>query len=431
MTHPSPGATATDSSSLVIRELEARVRANPDDFIAHNKLTGYYLQRVRETGDLAYLSLADRSARASLATLPAEQNHGGLAAMAQVAYAAHDFVAAKAHAERLVEWEPQRASSHQLLGDALLELGEYERAATAFAEMERLGGSTVYSETRLARMAGLYGRTEEARRRYAAALAHAERQVPRSRETVAWCHFQLGETAFLAGDYDAAGPHYTDALTVFPEGSFRARAGLGRVRAALGDVPGAIEHYERAVAAVPDPASVGALGDLYRLAGRDREAALHYELCERIGQLAVAGGAPYNRQLALFRADHDLRTEDAYRDAAAEYRVRRDIYGADALAWTALKAGHLAEARTAIDEALRLGTRDARLWYHAGMVARAAGDFALAREHFQQALALSPGFDVRQAQIARRTLGDLDSSDPEYRPTAPTPQCTPATQQGS
>jgi tetratricopeptide (TPR) repeat protein len=310
----------------------------------------------------------------------------------------------------------------------LVELGEYEQAADAFSAMERLGGSTVFSEPRLARMAALFGRTDEARRRYAAALALAEAQIPRSRETVAWCHFQLGETAFVAGDYADAGRHYSAALAVFPEGSFRARAGLGRVQAASGDFKGAIEHYERAVAVVPEPASVGALGDLYQLVGRDRDAAVQYQLCERIGQLAVAGGAPYNRQLALFRADHDLRAEDAYRDAATEYRVRRDIYGADALAWTALKAGRLAEARTASSEALRLGTRDARLWYHAGMIARAAGDVALAREHLQHALALSPEFDARQAPLARRTLAELDASDPGPRPTASPPTSTPAHQ---
>ncbi len=417
--------TASDPSDLVIRELETRVRANPDDFVAYNKLAARYLQRMRETGDLAYLTLADRSARRSLATLPEEQNVGGLAAMAQVAYAAHDFLAARTFATRLVEREPERASSHQLLGDVLLELGEYDSAATAFAAMERRGGSTVYTETRLARLAALHGRPDEARRRYTVALADAEAEVPRSPETIAWCHHQLGETAFGAGDYDTAGRHYTDAIRAFPTGAHRARAGLGRVRAAMEDWAGAIREYEHAVGVVPEPAAVAALGDLYARAGRERDAENQYALCERIGQLAVAGGAPYNRQLALFRADHDLRVQDAYRDASAEYRVRRDIHGADALAWTALKAGHLAEARTAIVDALRLGTRDARLWYHAGMIARAAGDAALAREHLQRALALSPEFDVRQAPLARRALAEIVEQDSSGAPPLP-PKDPPA-----
>ena len=75
-----------------------------------------------------------------------------------------------------------------------------------------------------------------------------------------------------------------------------------------------------------------------------------------------------------FCADHGIKTEEAYENALKEYAGRRDIYGADALAWTALKAGRVAEAQTAITEALRLGTRDARLFYHAGMIARAAGN---------------------------------------------------------
>jgi Flp pilus assembly protein TadD len=92
--------------------------------------------------------------------------------------------------------------------------------------------------------------------------------------------------------------------------------------------------------------------------------------------------------------------------AAAEYKVRRDIYGADALAWTALKAGRLSEAQAAIKEALRLGTKDARLWYHAGMIARAAGDQAEAKKFLQQALQLSPHFDPLQSVAAEKALAE-------------------------
>ena len=53
-----------------IRFLEDRVKKDPEDFIAHNKLAQQYLQRLRETGDLTYLNLAMKAARTSLATLP-------------------------------------------------------------------------------------------------------------------------------------------------------------------------------------------------------------------------------------------------------------------------------------------------------------------------------------------------------------------------
>ncbi len=121
----------------------------------------------------------------------------------------------------------------------------------------------------------------------------------------------------------------------------------------------------------------------------------------------MLNGALYNRQIALFHADHDLNAEAAYADAFKEYVVRRDIYGADALAWTALKTGRIVEAQDAIREALRLGTRDARLFYHAGMIAHSAGDGSMARQYLTRALALNPRFDPLQAQIAERVLGTI------------------------
>jgi Flp pilus assembly protein TadD len=116
----------------------------------------------------------------------------------------------------------------------------------------------------------------------------------------------------------------------------------------------------------------------------------------------VAGGNLYNRQLALFYADHDRELERAYALASSEYALRRDIYGADALAWSALKHGKLAEAESAIHAALHLGTQDARLLYHAGMIAQAAGDGPHARDFLDRALRLSPRFDPMQARVAQQ-----------------------------
>ena len=389
-----------------VRFLENKIKRDPEDFIAHNKLAALYLQRVRETGDVTYLSLASRAARASLATLPPEQNTGGLAALAQVEYASHEFTAARDHARRLTELEPNKSYPFQMLGDALLELGEYEKAEAAFRRMEQLGGiqglTRVAVEQRIARLAALRGDAVKAKRSFTTALSMALALAVPPRETVAWCRWQLGETAFAEGDYQTAEQHYRDALVTFPD-YFRALASLGRVRAAQGDLPGAIGQYERGTRIIPDPGFVAALGDLYKLAGRDKDAAAQYALVEQIAHLNEVNGALYNRRQALFYADHDIKNEEAYANAMKEYTARRDIYGADALAWTALKAGKIGEAQAAIKEALRLGTQDAKLFYHAGMIARAAGDGRAARDYLERSLALNPQFDPLQASIARRT----------------------------
>ena len=184
-------------------------------------------------------------------------------------------------------------------------------------------------------------------------------------------------------------------------------ASMGRVLAARNDLTGAIDFYERASGRLPDLVFIAALGDLYKIAGREQDAQRQYELVEQIGRLGEASGTLYNRGLALFYADHDLKVEEAYRLAAKEYEARRDIYGADALAWTALKAGKTLEAQAAAKEALRLGTKDARLFYHAGMIAQAAGDKDKARRYLQSAISLNPKFEPLQAEICRKTLESL------------------------
>lgn len=405
---PPPPALLPERDDLkIIRELEGRLKRDPEDFIAANKLVGHYLQRLRETGDLTYVTLASKTAKSSLDTLPGDRNPGGLAALAQAEFAGHEFTAARDHALKLIEIDPSKPGGFQILGDACLELGEYEKAADAFEKMRKAAGTTLSARSavaqRFARLAALRGDLDLARAKLVEALQAAREQPAPERETVAWCYWQIGETEFVRGNYPEAEKNFRDALTTFPD-YFRALAGLGRARAAQGDLPGAIAQFERVVRILPDPAFVAALGDLYKTAGREKDAAAQYALVVSIGRLSALNGVLYNRQLARFYADHDLKADEAFAMAKAEYEVRKDVYGADTLAWTALKAGKLPEAKAAIRDALRLGTADASFFYHAGMIALAAGEREAGREFVQKALKASPRFDVLQEMNARSAL---------------------------
>ncbi|MBX3277409.1 MAG: tetratricopeptide repeat protein [Acidobacteria bacterium] len=399
-----------DASEATIRFLEDRIRRDPDDFISANKLGGYYLLRLRETGNTDYLRLARRTADISLRAIAAQQNPGGLALLAQAAFAEHDFESARRCAEQLVKIDPRKSYPYQLLADALLELGDYDAAAKIIAEIERSPSIDDGGALRIARMAALHGQTARAREFYGAALALSLEVVPPSREGVAWRRWQIGELEFNAGRYDAAERHYRDSLETFPN-YYRALSGLGRARAAQGDVPNAIEFYERAARLAPEPATLAALGDLYELTGRSREAQAQFDLVKKLGRIGEAAGSVYNRQLAIFFADHDINAEEAYELARREYEVRRDIYGADALAWTAHKAGRADKAGEAILDALKLGTKDSRIFYHAGMIARAAGNPVEAKKYLERALALSPQFDPRHAPVARQALEALKADN--------------------
>lgn len=415
---PAPPADEEESARAAISFLERRVREDPEDFTAWNRLAERYLERVRRTGDHRQIPLAEKAALASLAAAPAERNLTGLAALCRAKAAAHDFSASRDLARQLLRLDAQRSDFWGLLGDALLEAGEEREAGEAYRRMAALGGSTVASETRLARLAFLTGKTREARRRLATALHRALASFPPAREPAGWCLWQLGEIAFLEGRYAESERYDTDALATAPW-SLAALASLARARAALGDFEQGITLYERAVARDPAPIFLASLSDLELLAGRGMERA--ERLLRRLEEPPAnpLDDALDSRQIAVIWADHDRRPQEAFARASHEYQRRRDIYGADALAWTALKAGRLGSAEAAIKEALRLKTRDPRLLYHAGMIEQALGRCASARRLLQRALRLSPRFDPLQSRRARLALEGLGRGAEACRSATP------------
>lgn len=406
---PAPVTLISDQAQAAdaVRFLEDRVRRDPEDSLAYNKLGGYYLQNLRETGALQYLDLMSRAARASLASVPVVRNMDGLSLLELSEFSSHEFRNARDHALELSRLDSSKEYPYEMLFDSEIELGDYDAAAAAFERMLRHSqGRSLNTETRRARLATLRGDSGGAARHLTTAIALGLNMSVPPREIIAWSYWQLGETTFNRGDYRGAEQYYADALLTFP-GYVRALASLGRVRAAQGELQDAIVQYKAAIEVLPDPTFVAALGDLYKVTGQDREAANQYALVEAIARLSAIAGILYNRPLALFYADHDMKPQEAYAKAKGEYAIRRDVYGADAVAWTALKDGRVAEARAFIRQALRLGTLDARLFYHAGLIEYAAGNKTTARMFLQRALALNPEFDPLQAPKARLALEAL------------------------
>ncbi|HEY9405048.1 MAG TPA: tetratricopeptide repeat protein [Pyrinomonadaceae bacterium] len=403
--NPALVLSSKEETRSTVRFFEERVKRDPDDFIAHNQLADYYLQLEHETGDTRYLELALDAARNSLKALPEEQNTGGLAALVMAEAAQHMFAEAYKHALRLVELEPGKLSSYVMLFDLLLELGKYDEAERVLAKMDTLPRPDAAVETRHARLAQIKGDPDTAARRFKAALALSLALSVTDAETICWYHWQLGEVAFSVGQYETAERHYRDALKVLPD-DLHARASLARVRAAVGDLEGAVKEYTAVNQQLPEPPYLAALGDLYKLAGRETEATAQYARVEAVARANPLESSLHERLLANYFADHDLKANEAYDIAVRDYAKRQDIYGADTLAWTALKAGKIREAQAAIEDAMRTGIRDAEILYHAGMIARAAGDAGRARGYLESALKLNPQFDPLQVSIAKKALAE-------------------------
>jgi tetratricopeptide (TPR) repeat protein len=110
---------------------------------------------------------------------------------------------------------------------------------------------------------------------------------------------------------------------------------------------------------------------------------------------------------ATLPTDHGTDYSAVLELARAAYAKRPTIHGADILSWALYQAGQHEEARTWSEKALALETKDALLYYHAGMIAHANGDRALARQHLERARAINPHFSLRYAPTLQATLDAL------------------------
>ena len=118
-----------------------------------------------------------------------------------------------------------------------------------------------------------------------------------------------------------------------------------------------------------------------------------------------------DRLIAMFYADHALRADDAVTIARRDLARRDDIYAEDTLAWTLAADGRWQEARVHSERAVRLGTEDAKLQYHAGIIALHCGDRDDARRRLQLALSLNPHFNPFQVRDASRELDELRAAN--------------------
>ncbi len=379
-----------------IRAAQGLIERAPKSPMGYNLLATAYMQKSRETGDFGYYARAEAAIKRSFEVAPNNQDAVRLQAYLLLSY--HRFSEALEVSRRAVQLNPKDYEAYGALTDALVELGQYEEARKTVQMMLDLRPYTA-SYARASYLRSLYGDTEGA---IEAMRLAAESASPGDPESIAWCRVHLGDELMNAGRLKEAEHQYDWALFSFPD-YYLALAAKARARLAAGDTDSAVAFYKQAQERVPMPDTAIALGDLYTKLGRSDEAKRQYDLVEFIERTSAAGST-YSRQLALFYADREIKLDDALAIARKERETRSDIYTCDALAWSLYKKGELAEAKKSIDEALRLGTRDARINFHAGMIYQALGERSNATKHLQLALKINPSFDVLQADVARQTL---------------------------
>jgi tetratricopeptide (TPR) repeat protein len=161
---------------------------------------------------------------------------------------------------------------------------------------------------------------------------------------------------------------------------------------------------------MPLPEFVIALGDVDTAAGQPDEAAKQYALVDAMQQLYRQNGVDTDVEMALFDADHDRNLDEGLKQARAGYKKRPSIKAADVLAWTLYKTGNAQDAEQYSQEALRLGTKDALMIFHAGMIESALGHRDAAIAYLQQAVTINPHFSILYAPQAQAELTRLQAA---------------------
>jgi tetratricopeptide (TPR) repeat protein len=381
-----------------IADLEAKLHDNPGDYVSLLAVANAYLQEVRETGDPTYYVRADDALDRAAAIHPDDPEL--LATQAMLALGRHDFRGALELGKRALAIDPERSRYYGVVADAQIELGMYEEAIASLQEMvNRRPDFNAFSRIAYARE--LYGDPEGAIEAMVFAVESGS-SVP---ENAAWAHAELGRLYFGFGRTAEAEAAYDAALAAFP-GYPVAIAGKARLLAAAGDLDGAAALYQEAFDRMPLPAYAIALGEVAEARGDSAAAASAYGLVGTLDQLYQANGQDTDLELALFLADHGDDPQAAVARARRAYEAAPSVHAADVLAWALLKAGDPAGALQYSTEALRLGSRDPIKLFHAGMIARAAGDPARARELLEMALATNPEFSLAHADEARAALAE-------------------------
>lgn len=358
-----------------------------------------FLQKMRETADFAYLDRATGIVEQMLKTDPA--NYDALRLKAEIETHRHNFPASADLSRKLLERNPSDAGALGMLGDSLMELGQYDAAGEAYQQMLSLGAN-LESYNRMAYHRFVTGKTNEA----LSWMMTAVRAGGRTPENQAWCLVEFGDMLFKTGHAGDARAAYAQALDALP-GYHRALAARGRMEAAEGKFEAAAQDLKRAQAVIPLPDYAAALQSIYLKMGRAADAEQQRKLLDAIDRLGQANGEKGNRALAVAYADEGRNPDRAIALAKGEMEGRRDVYAYDALSWALFRGGRLEEAKAASAQATALGTEDPMLLYHAGAVAIAAGDAARGRELLGRALSLNPAFSFPQADAAQRLFASV------------------------
>ncbi len=389
-------------SDKALTSLLGKVRQTPQDAIAWVNLGDTLAQVLRDGANEKYYDHAEAAYRCALRLNP--RSVDAMIGMAWATGGRHLFDQSKDWANQALALDPRNAAACGILGDADVELGDYDAAFEHYQKMMDLKPD-LSSWSRGAHLLWLTGDSKKAMW----LMEKAIKAGAPFAENTAWCRAKFAIMLFHEGALIPAAQILEPALQAVPK-NIHVLLAAGRIAAARQDFPAAEKYFKTVLEIAPNHDALARLGDLHAAKGEKAEAEAYYAQVEALDVLQTARAGHSHLALAKFYADHDRKLIEALR-LAEERKLTRNVSEADTLAWVYFKNGDQARAMEAMKRALHYKTPDAEMHFHAGMIAAKSGDRTLAQSHLQQALSLNPQFSVLQAPVAARTLAQFASTE--------------------
>jgi tetratricopeptide (TPR) repeat protein len=351
-----------------IQKLQKEARSNLQRTDTMKRLGWAFITKARLSFDPGYYKLGEECALC--VRLKNDDDPDALLLQGHILQSLHKFKEAEPVARKLTTIRNE-AFDYGLLGDVLMEQGRLTEAVAAYQRMIGLKPD-LQSYTRVAHLRWLKGDLEGAIEVMRMATTSGG---PGDPEPTAWAYTRLGIYELQAGDIEMA----TKAAAVAFEFAENYPAALllrGRILLTQNIAEEAIDFLQRAAALTRLPEYEWTLADAWRETGK-------IQLAEKAeNSLARHGAIDDPRTFALYLATRKQQVQEALKLAQDELKTRADVFTFDTLAWALQVNGRLPEAREYSRKALSEGTQDARLLYHAGCLALAAGEYADAETAF-------------------------------------------------
>jgi tetratricopeptide (TPR) repeat protein len=377
-------------------QAQTLIEKNPKDFEAFNALAFSLSRRARETSDVTFYTKGEDALRTSVALSP--DNLDGQRIRVWLLLGRHEFATALEAATKLTKRMPGDVMSYGFLTDANVELGNYKEAEAAAQRMLDLRAGNMPALTRAAYLRELFGDVDGSLELMNMAY---QSTPPREVEDGAWIVTQMAHLDLGVGKIEEAEPLLLRALKMFPNYHY-ALGNLAKVRIRQKRYDEGVELLRRRYQAAPHAENLFDLAQALQLAGHQDEAQRAFAEFEQKSLMETNRADNSNHELVFYYADYANQPAKALEVAQREYARRHDVFTLDCYAWALHLNEQNDEAIKQIGTALAVGIRDAKLFWHAGEIALAAGDHAAARRYLRQSAELNaPGSEQAQLALAQ------------------------------